>query len=248
MAGVTFVEPPLRPVRASEMAWEPLGTHGLRRKRLGYDPATQHATSLVEIPKGWRGGGIAHYHEAFEEVYMVAGSVTLDGRHYWYAGDYFYRPAFIVHGHDEQSGEGALCVIRSDGPIELLLVHDPEQAVEYPMPQSRDGRGHVFQVPTADVPAVADPAFPAEWRIRSLSADPDTGARTLLADIPAGWTGLAQPSGAAWEAMVISGAVRGGGYDYAAGDYTAGAGDTGPLDAVASNGGATVLVWLFGRV
>jgi quercetin dioxygenase-like cupin family protein len=242
-----LVDQPLRPVRAAEMEWEPLGTHGLRRKRLGFDPATQHTTSLVDIPKGWHGGGIAHFHEAFEEVLILSGSVTLDGRHYWTAGDYFYRPAFIVHGHDEKSPEGALTVIRSDGVLELLLVHEPEQDVEYPLPHSADPRGHVFQVPIADVPAVSDPLFPADWRIRPLSADPQSGARTLIADIPAGWRGTAPALGAAWEAMVLDGAVQGAAYAYAAGDYTAGGPEAAPLGAVASEGGVSVMLWLFGR-
>jgi uncharacterized RmlC-like cupin family protein len=244
---IQLVETPLAPVRASAMDWEPLGTHGLRRKRLGHDPATQHTTSLVEIPQGWHGGGVAHFHEAFEEVLMLSGSVTLDGRHYWHGGDYFYRPAFIVHGHAEQSPEGALCVIRSDGVLELLLVHEPEQDVEYPLPRAADPRGHLFQLPIDTVAGAPDAAFPAEWRIRPLSADPQSGARTLIADIPAGWSGTAAPMGAAWEAMVLSGAVQGAAHDYAEGDYTAAGADTGVLDARASEGGASVMVWLFGR-
>lgn len=238
---------PLKPVRAATLEWEPLGTHGLRRKLLGFDPETQHATNIVEIPRGWRGGGIAHYHAVFEEVFMLSGSVTLDGNHYWQGGDYFYRPAHVVHGHDESSAEGALCVIRSDGKIELLLVHEPEQPVEYPMPESDDARGHVFQVPIADVAGVTDAAFPADWSVRPLSADPKSGARTVIADIPAGWRGTAPALGATWEAMVLEGTVEGSAASYGEGDYTVGGADTALLAATGSTGGASVLVWLFGR-
>src|SRR5690606_3263732 len=77
-------------IRPSEIDWEPLGTHGITRKRLGYDEDTGYVTALVNIPVGWHGGGVAHYHHAFEEVFMLSGSVTVGGTHYWRAGDYFF--------------------------------------------------------------------------------------------------------------------------------------------------------------
>ncbi|MEX1147063.1 MAG: DUF4437 domain-containing protein, partial [Sphingomonadales bacterium] len=131
----------LNRIRPANLEWETLGTHGLRRKVLRYDSHTGHVTSLVDIPEGWHGGGVAHYHNAFEEVYMWSGSVTVGGRHYWHGGDYFYRPAGVVHGHDERSEEGARAIIRSDGPCELLLVHEPAEADEYPLDEITDPRG-----------------------------------------------------------------------------------------------------------
>jgi hypothetical protein len=241
-----MVSVPLQPVPSATMPWEPLGTHGLRRQLLGYDAATGHATSLVDIPAGWHGGGIAHFHEAFEEVFMLAGSVTLDGRNYWHGGDYFYRPSHIVHGHDERSEEGATALIRSDGPLELILVHDPLDPDEYPLPAMNDPRGHLKSLPVAEVIGISDSAFPDSWSIRPLSGDPVSGARTLIADVPAGWTGSAAPLGVAWEAFVLAGAIEGA-HRYNAGDYTAAGPDIAPLAATASAGGGTILLWLFGR-
>jgi len=246
MAAPVKVSPPLAAVRSGAIAWEPLGTHGLRRCLLGYDPATGHATSVVEIPKGWRGGGIAHFHEAFEEVYMLSGSVTLDGRNYWHGGEYFYRPAHIVHGHDERSEEGAIALIRSDGPLELLLVHDPVDPDEYPLPEMNDPRGHLKSLTVADVVGVTDPAFPG-WSIRPLSADAVGGARTVIADVPANWSGAHPPIGVAWEAFVLSGAIQGRAATYATGDYTAGGSHDALLDAERSESGCSILIWLFGR-
>lgn len=244
---ICVIDKPLQRIRPSEVPWEPLGNHGLRRKRLGFDAATGHTTNLVDIPKGWKGGGIAHFHHAFEEVYVLEGAVTVGGTHYWHAGDYFYRPAQVVHGHDEKSPEGALTLIRSDGPLDLLLVHDPAEPDEYPLPGANDARGHLRHLPVAGVASIADAALPSEWRIKPLSSDPDTGARTFLVEIPAGWAGQAPALGAAWEACMLDGEVEGSEADYATGDYTAGDAATPLLGARGSASGCTAIVWQFGR-
>jgi quercetin dioxygenase-like cupin family protein len=238
---------PLQRVRASEMEWEVLGTHGLRRRLLGLDTATGHVTSIVGIPENWRGGGVAHYHDGVEEVYILEGSVTLDDVHYWKEGDYFYRPARVVHGHDEKSHIGALALTRSDGVLVLNLVHEPVDQKEYALPGASDPRGHVFSLPVADVPAGSDPAYPAGWGIKPLSADPISGARTLIAEVPAGWQGQAPVLGVDWEAFVIGGSIDGTAGEFVPHDYTTGEPDTPLLGATRSDGGCTVLVWQFGR-
>jgi quercetin dioxygenase-like cupin family protein len=231
-------------VRLNDIEWEPLGTHGLRRKLLGSDPQTGGTTALLGIPEGWHGGGVAHYHHSFEEVFMLDGSVTLDGRHYWHGGDYFYRPALVVHGHDEKSPEGALALVRSDGPLELLLVHDPAEEVEYPLPASRDPRGHVMHVVAARVPPIADAQFPQEWRIRPLSADPESGARTVVVDIPGGWIGVGPCADAPWEAVVLDGSLDGDLGLFERLDYARGGAGSTFLGGRSSPDGCSFLLWL----
>lgn len=240
-----MIEQPMTRIRADELAWEPLGTHGLRRKRLGFDAASGYVTSLVDIPVGWRGGGIAHFHHAFEEVYMLAGSVTVDGKHYWQPGDYFFRPAHVVHGHDERSEEGTTALIRSDGPLELLLIHEPEQDDEYPLPEFEAGRGLLLDLPTAGIEWIADPAFPKEWRIRPLSHDPRDGARTVMVDVPAGWTATGSTRPAAWEAYVLTGALQGEKAAFEIGDYSAGPAGSEVFGIRSSEQGCSFLLWLF---
>ncbi|TYC85014.1 cupin domain-containing protein [Novosphingobium sp. BW1] len=237
---------PLHRVRGNALEWEMLGTHGLKRRKLGEDPETGHVTNLVYIPEGWRGGGVAHFHDAFEEVYMLEGSVTLDGNHYFRKGVYFYRPGHIVHGHDERSEEGALALVRSDGLLSLQLIHEPEQPIEYPLPEADDGRGHVFELAIADISPRPDPALPEVWTIKAFSADPRSGARTFEALVPAGWQGEAAALGCSWEAYVLDGTLEGAGKSWVAGDYTVGASDTPLLGATASPEGARILVWTFG--
>lgn len=246
MAGPLMITEPLTRVRPAELEWEPLGTHGITRKRLGYDEATGYVTALVNIPVGWHGGGIAHYHHAFEEVFMLSGSVTVGGTHYWHAGDYFYRPAQVVHGHDERAEEGATALIRSDGALALLLIHDPEEPDEYPLPAYDDGRGHLYNLKTDDVAWIADPEFPADWRIRPLSADARDAARTIMVSVPAGWSATGNSTRpAAWEACVLEGSLQGEKALFEVSDYSAGPAGTEVFGAVSSDAGCRFILWLF---
>jgi len=240
----------LKRVRPSEQPWEPLGTHGLRRKVLGRTPNSGYITSVVDIPKGWRGGGIAHYHHAFEEVYMWSGSVTVGGKHYWHGGDYFYRPALVVHGHDERSEEGACAIIRSDGPLELLLIHEPTENDEYSLQPVADPRGHIKHLTIANLTWQSGERFPADWRIKPLSADADSGACTFAIHVPAGWTRDAKPFAGretSWEALVIDGAIGGQGQSFEKGDYTCGPAGMEAVDADSSPPGCTFILWQLPR-
>ncbi len=237
-------------VRPSELQWEKLGTHGLRRKVLGRVGDTGYITSIVDIPRGWRGGGIAHYHYAFEEVYMWSGSVTVGGKHYWHAGDYFYRPALVVHGHDERSEEGALAIIRSDGPLELLLVHEPTEDDVYPLQPLTDPRGHIKHITVASLAARVSEQFPASWRIKPLSANPESGACTYAVEVPAGWTRGSEPLAGrdtSWEALVIEGSITGQGLSFEASDYTKGPAGMEAFDADSSATGCTFILWQLPR-
>jgi len=240
-----MIADPLSRIRPAAIEWEPLGTHGLRRKVLGRDDASGYITALVEIPKGWHGGGVAHFHDAFEEVYMLEGSVTVGGTHYWHGGDYFFRPAQVVHGHDERAEEGALALIRSDGALVLNLIHEPDQPDEYPLPAYDDGRGHLYSLNVADVDWIADPEFPAGWRIKPLSADARTGARTVMVQVPAGWQAARSARPAAWEACVLAGAIEGEKASFAVGDYSAGPAGAEVFGATASKNGCEFILWLF---
>lgn len=248
MAGPQLIAEPLTRVRPSEMEWEPLGTHGITRKKLGGIDEIQFATSLVNIPVGWHGGGIAHFHNAFEEVFMLKGSVTVGGTHYWQAGDYFFRPGQVVHGHDERAEEGAVALIRADGPLSLQLVHEPAEPDEYKLPEYQDGRGHLYSLKVADVDWVVDPSFPADWRIRPLSDNKVNSARTIMVKVPAGWVrdeSAATSRPVTWEACVLSGSLTGEKAEFEVGDYSSGPEGTEVFGMTSSAEGAEFIVWLF---
>ncbi len=232
-----------RPVRAADIAWQPIGTHGLRCKTLAYDERTGGMLNYLDIPKDWRGGGIAHFHHAFEEVYILEGSVTLGAGRWFVEGDYFYRPGYVVHGHDEMANEGCRALVRSDGPLVLNLVHDPAEPDEYPLEQ-RDPRGHVLQLPVETVSWQKHEGFPPEWDLRLLSRDPESGAMTVIARIPAGWSSTGSIAHRApWSLYVLDGAIAMEDVELGQGDFADGPAGTGPAGPAATPGGATLFLW-----
>lgn len=232
-----------RHVETAKLDWQPIGTHGLRCKRLAYDEATGGMFNYLDIPEGWHGGGIAHYHQAFEEVYILSGSVTLGAGRWFVEGDYFYRPAMVVHGHDEQSITGSLALVRSDGPLALNLIHEPAEPDEYPL-EDKDPRGHVLQRPVESVAWQTLDGFPDSWEMRLLSHNVQTGALSAMARIPAGWmsTGPIDHQ-APWSAYVIEGILQAGDTILVTGDFADGQAGTGPIGPSSSESGATLLLW-----
>ncbi len=232
-----------RPVRPADLPWQPIGTHGLRRKLLASDPKTGAMLNYLDIPKNWRGGGVAHFHDAFEEVYMLEGAVTLGAGRWFVAGDYFYRPARVVHGHDEWARDGAIALVRSDGPLTLNLVPEPAEPDEYALDRT-DPRGHVLQLPVGSVPWRTLDGFPTAWAMRLLSCDPESGALTAMARVPAGWASTAPIAHqASWSAYLLDGAITMEGVILVAGDFADGAAGTGPTGPAVGAAGATLLLW-----
>ena len=218
---------------------------GSAAKTLSGDPKATASTVLCDIPVGWRGGGVAHYHAAFEEVLILRGSVTLNGARHFVEDDYFYRPADVVHGHAEASDTGCLALIRSNGKLELNLIHDPAEPDEYPRDIPTDARGHVLQLPTADLPWETAPELPGGWEAKRLSLDPQTGAASMLVRIPAGWRSD-RPHGhsAGWAAFILEGGLAGDPASFGREEYAAGPAGTGIFGPAHADEACLLMLWL----
>lgn len=193
-------------VSAGGVDWEKLGKNGIRRRLLHRD-AHGAETMVIEIPRGWKGGGIAHYHSAFEEVFVIDGDVTLNGRDDLLRNSYVYRPARVVHGHAESAREGAFAIVRNGGVLDMNFVPEPLQNVEYPLGAIEDGRGLIVHLASADVRA--KPLAPGVFE-KPLSYDHRTKAETSLVSIEAGRTWRTQHE-TAMNLLVIEGALSLGG-------------------------------------
>lgn len=169
--------------------WESLGTHGIKRKLLSHDPESGAASQYVHIPPNWRGGGIAHYHAGFEEAYIVEGDVSLVPDDALVTGSYLYRPADVVHGHDERADAGCSCVIRMGGSPDLILVPEPTSSAEYALGEINDPRGHVLHLRTPNMDWQELGKDAGRLAIKMLSEASDAGAYTALVKLPPGWRG-----------------------------------------------------------
>ena len=178
------------PIDIDNVPWQALGEHGLKRKVLSHDPDTGAVTQYVHIPPNWRGGGVAHYHSCFEEVFIIQGDVTLNGgRDRLLDGSYLYRPAHIVHGHDESAEKGCMCIIRMGAEMDFNLVQEPESDQEYPLYPVTDPRSHVLHLKTPDMDWVEHGDEGNRYRFKLLSMDPETKAYTALIALEPGWSG-----------------------------------------------------------
>ena len=176
---------------------------GAMKRDLSVDPDTGASTVFFDFPANWVGGGVAHYHSFSEEIYVISGAVTLNGRDQLVGGSYLYRPGGIVHGHHEASGPGARFIGRMGGKLDFNYVREPTSEEEYVLKAVPDGRPHIVHLRTTERPwtKAAD-----GHQIKVLSEDRVTGARTALLHFPTGWTGRMQldPKNG-WEWFAIRG-------------------------------------------
>ena len=232
-------------LNVSDLDWETLGSHGLRRKLLSGDEETKAGTQYVDIPKGWQGGGVAHFHDASEEVYVIHGDVTLNGRDYLGDGSYIYRPAGIVHGHDEGAKKGCHCIIKTGGMLELKLIHDPADPEEYVLHPSGDGRPFILDLRTNDMAWSTERLGSGDVGWKILNMDRRSGDYTAMLSMPSGWTGsLDLDPGAGWEWFVVEGGLElADGTAFSEGGYSYRAVGAPPATISGTEEGATVLHW-----
>lgn len=169
-------------VAADAIEWEPLGKNGIRRKLLHRGPHGEE-TMLIDIPRRWKGGGVAHHHSCFEEVFVIDGDVTLNGRDDLVRNSYVYRPAGVVHGHAESAREGAVAMVRNGGPLDMNFVPEPLQNIEYPLQPIEDGRGLIVHLASDQLRSA--PVVPGVTE-KTLSRDAKTGATTALVTLETG--------------------------------------------------------------
>ena len=126
-------------LNGEEMEWlavaKPGPAPGLYIKMLHVHPVTTAYSRLIWAAPGWLDHRLAH-HPCSEEAYTISGSMTYNYGDL-YDGVYFYRPAWVKHGHF-LSGEpdGCVWLIRSDGELTNLYTGEnrvirEEEALNY---------------------------------------------------------------------------------------------------------------------
>ena len=126
-------------LNGDEMPWQPVTKEGpapgLYIKMLHRHPVTEAYSRLIWSAPGWVDHRLAH-HPCSEEAYTLSGNMVYNFGDL-YEGVYFYRPAWVKHGHFV-SGEpnGCTWLIRSDGELTNLYtghnsVIREEEALNY---------------------------------------------------------------------------------------------------------------------
>ncbi len=159
-------------------------------KILTIDPVNKATTAYYTFPENWKGGGRAHYHSPYEEVYILDGDITLTGRDDYVKGSYLYRPGGIVHGHHESSRKGSRMITRTGAEINFNYVDNPTSEEEYVMvPNTIDGRPHIVHLKAPAMKAETVGTGAASYTRKVLSKDVKTGASTSLLEFPTAFKG-----------------------------------------------------------
>ena len=192
------------------LEWEDILNTGAQRKVLSRDPETGSDTSYVRLPPKWNGPTGAHYHSDFEEALLLSGDCDLNGNDLLVEGSYLYRPGGIVHGWVDFSPSGSEIIIKMGTDTDLIAVGERQFDHEYDEPGKRvhDGRPHIVHLRTKEQNwRPWNGAFDGAQK-KVLSHDEETGAETLLMQLPAGFDGaLELDADKTWEWVVVDGGM-----------------------------------------
>ncbi|HET6154102.1 MAG TPA: hypothetical protein VFE15_14210 [Marmoricola sp.] len=172
-------------------------------KVLWVDPVTSRRIEHQRVDAGYLDLSEA-YHDSVEEAYFRSGDCTLSAEGHKVGGDYFWRPPGWVHKAWSDGGfDTIICMEGEVASEESGRVSRVICADDHAGHQDRDGveggigpRGYVRQLESRYMnwrsfdSAVVGLTAP-ELLGKTLSANADTGACTVLVQAPAGWSEVA---------------------------------------------------------
>jgi quercetin dioxygenase-like cupin family protein len=174
-----------------KMEWAPGDMPGLFTKMLSRDESTGARTALQRIDPsyGYKEPEKPHYHSGDEEIFLIKGRFTFDGRQWLKRFSYCFHPARTVHGFHSKLPEESwfLSRIRQDLDFSFSDEYRDEK------PFNLDG-----QEPVRGISIHPDP-LQEEWqevkdengnvilRKLILSQHPDTHEGSMLIEFLPGW-------------------------------------------------------------
>ena len=173
------------------MDWEQGEQPGLFTKMLSHDPENGARTAFqcIDPKRGYKPPPSAHYHHMDEELLVIKGTFTFDGKNWLGPKSYCFHPAETVHGFRSRLDDEAWFISRCSKELDFCLHPDTEADTPYPLNGKMDPRG---------VTVLADPEV-GEWvdvkdaagnvtlKRRLLSKHPETGEGSMLVRFLPGW-------------------------------------------------------------
>jgi ChrR Cupin-like domain len=210
-----------------------------KQKTLRIDPETTQRLDFIHLDPGYADLTDA-YHDSVEECLFLSGECDLSGEGHFVAGDYFWRPPGWVHSARTPSGFTALLMLEGisegdgSGPVSRRI-RPAEEAGTNAITKDRDRaigpRGWVRCLHTDLVAWQPGPAYArgqgqlddfdlehASFKV--LSANPTTGAQSLLVRVQRGYRQKAPGRhSSAVEFFVLDGSLQMGGRELEQGSY-----------------------------
>jgi len=157
------------------------------------------------------------YHDSVEEAFFLGGEARLTAEGAFQPGDYFWRPPGWVHMAEAPGGFETILMMEGEDDAEgsgrvSRVVRPDDEAGHNPRPDPNEGlgpRGYVRRVETRfmvwrrhDDAVTGLGAEDDGLRSKLLSLNEDTGSRSVLVRLPAGWTST--PVGSDRERFLVS--------------------------------------------
>ncbi|MDH7452223.1 DUF4437 domain-containing protein [Luteimonas composti] len=173
------------------MEWVPGDMPGLFTKMLSADPETgaRSALQCIDPARGYKAPALPHYHDGDEEIFIVKGELTFDGRQWLGERAYCFHPARTVHGFRSQVDSEAWFISRIKRPLKFDFHEDAESLEPYSLDGVESERG-VAVVPTpAERPweDILDAGGKTIARRQILSVHPGTGEGSMLVEFLPGF-------------------------------------------------------------
>ena len=173
------------------MPWEDTDTPGLYTKALSHDPENGARTAFqcIDPKRGYKPPVTAHYHHMDEELLVVKGTFTFDGKTWLGPKAYCFHPAETVHGFRSRIDDEAWFISRCSKELDFCLHPDAIGDTPYSLTDADAPRGvTVLADPeTGTWVDVADDSGAVTLQRQVLSKHPETGEGSMLVRFLPGW-------------------------------------------------------------
>jgi quercetin dioxygenase-like cupin family protein len=175
------------------MPWTVGEFPGLFTKMLSANAKTGARTALqcIDPARGYKPPTVAHYHpDMDEELYILKGNMSFDGKNWLRAGAYCFHPGNTVHGFKSTVTEESWFLSRISRPLEFGFVEQPAALQPYAL------TGKTAERP---INVLADPLKEPGWteerndagevvlRRYNLGTHPKTGEGSMLVEFMPAW-------------------------------------------------------------
>lgn len=175
----------------NKMEWTPGERPGLFTKMLSRDPEVGARTALQRIvpESGYGAPDRPHYHDSDEEIFIVKGSFTFDGKTWLRRASYCFHPTYTVHGFRSQVAEESWFLSRIKKPLNFFFSDDYRDEKPYNLKGEEPTRGiSVVPYPEEETwEEIKDENGEVILRQLWLSRCPETGEGSKLVEFQPGW-------------------------------------------------------------
>ena len=197
-------------LRTTAMEWTPVtGAPGLFTKLLRQrSGGGRTALQRIDLNEGYTPPTRAHFHNVYEEIMCVKGSMSFDSVRWLEPVDYIYHPPRTVHGFMSALKHEAWFLSRVGGTLDFNYIDEPLAEEAYAVGRFPAARPLVY----APRPLESGQEYDQETKAVPLSIDSDSGTGSWVVSLAADASyAIDAPDDTDVEFFVISGEVTFGG-------------------------------------